>query len=222
MRNEYSKPNIEINHWIVSSLDIQKLYEFFVRRFPESNVEILLESQEGHTRICESFDEYSKEVSLILSNNDIISNVKISVREGESLFELDRYKYKQIGINISFEYSSTTIYVIGGDTDGSCKDWIEGAYTELLGLKKIFEITDDKVIEVLDKKYNKIIFDPNGETRKKIIESLKSIDKKLTTKSQPSKGKWFNLIKIITNHPLVTTIISGIIIAGIVYFLGWN
>ena len=183
MRNEYSKPNIEINHWIVSSLDIQKLYEFFVRRFPESNVEILLESQEGHTRICESFDEYSKEVSLILSNNDIISNVKISVREGESLFELDRYKYKQIGINISFEYSSTTIYVIGGDTDGSCKDSIEGAYTELLGLKKIFEITDDKVIEVLDKKYNKIIFDPNGETRKKIIESLKSIDKKLTTKS---------------------------------------
>jgi hypothetical protein len=140
---------------------------------------------------------------------------KIEISERE---QSDSHTFKQIWATIFFgNYSSASMHIIGGDIDGSQKDWIEGAYAELVNLKKIFEITDDKVINVLDKKYNKIIFDPNGETHKKIMESLKPLDEKTNhqiIQLQPSKEKWI--------RSLIVTVIGGLIIAGIVYLFGWN
>lgn len=217
MKNDYKKPTIEINHWIVSSDDIEKLYNFFVKRFPKSNIEITLETKEGHTRICETFDEYSKEVPMIMSNHEVISKIKLGERD--EVF--GKHMYKQIWIDINFgEYSSASIHIIGGDIDGTYKDWIEGSYAELNKLKESFEITDEKISKILNHNYNKIIFDPDGEIHKKIIESLKPKKDTATDKAEAGE-KWshFTLKQIIISLLSLAVLLVG---AWLVYKFGWN
>lgn len=215
MRHTYNKPTISINYWTVHSNQLKKLYDFFTQRFPESNIEITIETHEGHNRTCENFNEYLEEIPKIFSNNETVSKIEISERE-----QSDSHNFKQMWVSINFgDYPSASMYIIGGDVDGSQKDWVEGAYAELIHLKEIFEITDGKVKKILEKEYDNIVFDPNEELYKKIIDSLKPSDKKNDSQTivlqQPShKETWFNR--------LIWPIVVGLIIACIAYLLGWN
>ncbi len=215
MKHKYQKPTISIEYWSVTSDQLKKLYNFFNQRFPKSNIEITLTTTGQHSRICENFKEYLAEVAKIISNNEVVSKIEIIEREGSRT-----HTFKQIWIEISFgKHSSATIHVIGGDTDGSYKDWIEGAYAELIKLKEIFELKNDKVVNILNKEYNKIIFDPNGKILEKITKSLEPPEKKgeeqKNTQTQP---KWWQQLLFL----VIVGVIVGVIVAIIVYFLGLN
>lgn len=213
MRYQYKKPRINLNYWIVKSEDIKELYNFFSNRFPNSNIEINLETASGHNRTYENFEEYLKDIPKILADSEKITSISISERNTTKI-----HIYKQIWIQINFgEYCDASFHVISGDTDGSYKDWVEGSYAELNKLKRKFEITNKETIQILNKKYNKIIFDPNNEIYTQIKESIKA-NQRTTDKITPHK-KWYQK-GIFTKFllPIVIALFAGYIL----YLFGWN
>ena len=217
MRHQYNKPRIEINYWIVNSKNIKKLYNSFKKRFPKSVINLNLETESGHNRIYETFEEYLEDISKIIEECEKVSKISILGSERKNM---DIYKQAWISINFG-KYCHARIHVVGGDTDGSHKDWIEGAYIELKKLKKIFEITDKKTIKILDKDYDKIVFDPNEEIKDKIQDTL-----------TPRQDKNGNKVTVVVNKeksPILNIVfkylISGLImllVGWLIYYFGWN
>lgn len=214
MRHEYKKPNICINYCLVSSDHLERLYKFFSKRFPDSTIEIHLDTLSGHKRIYETYHEYLEDITKLLNDSEVVSEISITEREGAYMTT-----YKQMGISISFgNHSGSRVYIVGGDNDGSNNDWIEGTYSEMLKLKESFEIKDEDVKKILDKKYNKITFDPDGRIQEEIT-NLINTQKALTT--PPTKVELVNN-KNPQYHPWWGKILISVAIAGIIYYLGWN
>lgn len=210
MKHEYKKPTIEIRNWFVSSDHIRRLHEFFQKRFPESKIEISLETESGHTRIYETLNEYFEDIPKLLADSEIVSRIDVSEREGGEM-----YTYKQAWIDIVFgKYNSATIHVIGGDTDESNKDWVEGTYTEALKLKGIFEPKDISLMGRFNQLGNGIVFDPDGAK----FEAVKKPDNKT---EQTQKVEVVNS-KISWHQTWWGVIILGVVIATIIYFLNLN
>ncbi len=158
MKHKYKKPTIEIKNWFVSSDHIKRLHEFFTKRFPESDIEISLETESGHTRIYETLDEYYEDLPKLIADSEVVSTIQISERESGAM-----HHYKQAWIDIGFgKYSGAAMHVIGGDTDETNKDWVEGTYTEALKLKDIFEVNDKNVLKYFGVDRSQVVFDPEG------------------------------------------------------------
>jgi hypothetical protein len=195
MKNEYNKPTINIKNWLVSKKDIENLHVFFKNRFSTDHIEIKLTLASGNAKTYANFEEFSEDLKKIEEKKEEVSKLEISHRDSGWG---DKFNFfKQLYIEIKFRdiwIPRAHIFVAAGDEDCSYKDWVAGTYDELTKMKDVFEITDKKIINILEKSYSStIIFDPNEKIKESINEEIKR---------QEHQEKPNNIIILKENHKL--------------------
>lgn len=123
-------------------------------------------------------------------------------------------EYRLINVDIEFgKHSCASMRVSAGDIDGSSQDWVEGSYVGLNELAESFTISDEGLIEILNKDYGAIVFDPD----KKIYKKINGI---LTHRKDTFLRSKKSVQKVIKDCLLM--IITGVIIGWLIFLFKWN
>src|SRR5260221_12180184 len=100
MKNQYTRPTINFDNWIVTTENIKRIYDFFLQRFSVKQIEITLETEEGNNRVFENFDEFTSEIPIIEKNKEVIKKIQIIHRVND--IKDFSNTYKQMCITIQF------------------------------------------------------------------------------------------------------------------------
>ena len=214
MINKYTRPSLIIKHWCVTKEDLYKLYTFFIRRFTSDNIPIELETASGNNKVYKNFNELSEDISKLLIDKEIIKKIEISHRISDPK---NWSKNKQIWIDIDFSFQSVGFHIIAEDTDGTYKDWVDGAYEEMCRIFSSFQYNSE-FVKIMNEHYkirryadSVIVFDYNGEIRKRIEDKIRLKEReisKLAPKKEPWYKQWWMFYLV---YPFIVTLIIFII-----------
>jgi hypothetical protein len=240
-KNHYKKEPIKISYWVVTLKDIERIYSFFQERFKEDNFNIEIEVESGHTKSCENYKEFNEIIYKLLEDKEIIKNITIL----HSTIGSNYYNSKQVWVTIPFneKFDKPSLFIIGGDEDGSYSDWIEATFNRAKKLMESFSEDNEVIKQYLDNNKLSTILDLDGSMKEKIINDAKkeedkkhsavSINTTIFTNNGQIGGE-SNIQKFQNNTSdqkkwyetfwgiFYTTIITSLITAGIAYYLGWN
>ncbi len=223
MKYTYNKPSIEIKNWFITIKDLKRIYDYLSQRF-NNPIRSSIKLTTGEEINFHSFDDFEKEINLILENKDKVDSIFIIGQESNDKFN------KEVYVMIQFSnFHSAIIYIKTQYDNTSLKDWTEGTYNELSKIAKSCEENDEYIEKTFKEKNITILFDPLGNEKSKILE-LKKIEK---TEIKPvninnlqvhlGHGDQIGRDKIINNNlpdkkqdeTLIKKIIIGIVIAVI-------
>ncbi|HHT9126599.1 MAG TPA: hypothetical protein ACFYD6_12410 [Candidatus Brocadiia bacterium] len=205
MKHFYDRPPLKIRYWLVTKADLKKIYDFLLRRYNISHLEVRLETASGNNKIYDSFEQFVDDVNHIIESKEIIKRILIDHREDMGSGTTAIW----IGIDFISPFAS---FFIEGKGD-KVKDWIDGAYEEMQRIVKAVELTDETLIKALKKKFGKnypnsvIVFDPNDEIR----ESLKDVPTILTKVRTSWHNTWWGMLIILVASLVLGTIILRLI-----------
>lgn len=220
MKFNYSRPDIKVDYWLVSKNDLKKVYDFLVKKYSENDVSFKLETKAGNNREYDSLKEFEDDLDEIKNLNETVTHVSIS---GAVADESGR---THIWLSIFFDSSIAGFHIIGEDKTGAKKDWIDGAYEEMQRLAQSLEVKDIKIRETIKKQYKQrfsgtyIVEDFWEEKMNTLTQESSSAvsPQQVVLSSIGSVKQWYEK----PLGQLAILIGGGLILAGVVYFLGWN
>lgn len=179
MKNKYSRPTLELSHWLVNCKDLERICNFFQERLPGKEIRdpsIEVEVKSGNNKEYCRFEDFLKEIQQLLSVNEEIEEINFHQSAGKT-FPPNAWS-KAVRIRIDFKQASTSFYTHGGDDDGSVRDWIAGTHEALQQLVDSLK-HDESLTKLIQKKYAKdysnsaIIFDYDGSILEQLTKEVK-------------------------------------------------
>lgn len=227
MKNQYNRPTLSVFYWLVNKNDLKKFYTFLEARHNSKKILFELETKSGNNREYESFQEFENDIACLESNKEKVELVKIGCSHD------DINGRGHIWVNINFNLQQNNFHIIGNDTTGGKKDWVDGAYEEMQRICKSFEIEDKSFqIELKNKfgrKYteNVLVEDFNGLRKVAIEEEIKekksfisnSHQSNISNSLQSKKKNWWD--KFFSNswiQGIGYTVIGGFILYWIIEY----
>lgn len=213
MKYNYERPTLKASYWFVSKEDLLKIYNFLVKKYKKDQIKIDLAVLSGNNREYDTIAELEDEIDTIRGDKETIKEISIS---GSSDDEEGR---THIWLRINFELSMAHFNIVGSDSSGSKKDFIDGAYEEMCRIFKSFEVTDKALISKMQKNW-KI----NSWHNEIIVEDLDSIKRNKTQeeiRSESGKDSVKNenkLLKIL-NNPWVITLVGGLAVGYLLWVI---
>ncbi len=210
MKNQYTRPTINFDNWIVTTENIKRIYDFFLQRFSVKQIEITLETEEGNNRVFENFDEFTSEIPIIEKNKEVIKKIQIIHRVND--IKDFSNTYKQMCITIQFHpYSEASFNIIAGDKDKSNRDWVAGTYEQIQKIKESLMIDDPRIISILKSRFQLVLFDPSGKIENSIKEEIKSKGNKVVA-TPPRKNIFVRMINNLWVIGIGTLIIGTLVL----------
>jgi len=148
MKNTYSRPNLNINYWLVSKEDLKRIYNYFKKIYGVST-NFSLETASGNNKVYENFSEFENNLDEIKALKEEIQTIHIGGSHE------DKTGRTHAWLLINFIDSGATFFIVGEDINGDRKNIIDGIYADLISLSKSLQLTDRAIIELIDKKFQK-------------------------------------------------------------------
>ncbi len=213
MKYNYDRPTLKALYWFVCKEDLLRIYDFLVKKYGKDCIKIRLVVLSGNNKEYDTIAELENEIDVIKRNKETIKEIYIS---GSSN---DNDGRTHIWLDINFELGSASFSIIGSDDSGSKKDFVDGAYEEMCRIFKSFEVTDEALIEKMQKNW-KI----NSWHDEIIIEDLDSIKKNKLEEEiiiEPNKNSTINKNKFlkILYDPWCITIAGGFLVGGLLWLV---